>query len=471
MAPSKVFPVGSPWWVQLAWWAAAAVELLSTTGTMWLEPRPAARHLLRGPSTLRSWTLLRPRLPTAHSTTPRSSTPPTVHPPPDHTDPTTQSAALPRPPPPAAQTCVTATTPPTTRRPGWHRQRAAGRPRATAATANTTSTTWIWTQTLTLTPHPPPPAPSTCLLRRAAPRPPPPSAPTSTCAPLRPRPAPTPHDPPTSPGALWGRKRRKPQELVWSGRELMCQPPAVSGSHLLLRLQCLVKLPHWSFHHSSYPEALRVTIIWSAVSFTSVSHVPCTFSHGRLTVWGPRCLAAGHRKEMMMTTAKKYKISIPSVREGFLYWATLLKYQDFHQPKYELKSSLTVLLPPPEPTSYQQALLLCDGKAWLLRLKPRHGPPPHWPPPASHDLSLPSSQRPCWQTSGRTVYSVKIIWTKVNHRRIILLFYSRWLIHRSTEKKRTDRWEDVCMSEWWMDDWTAARMSGCESFAGCRKIW
>ncbi len=109
----QLFPVGSPWWVQSAWWAAAAVELLSMTGIMWLEPHPAAHHLPKAPSTLRSaythihtancllfplhsqvtwifsvcryWTLLRPQLLTALSTTQRSSTPPTVHPPPDHT--------------------------------------------------------------------------------------------------------------------------------------------------------------------------------------------------------------------------------------------------------------------------------------------------------------------------------------------------------------------------------------------------
>lgn len=54
----------------------------------------------------------------------------------------------------------------------------------------------------------------------------------------------------------------------------MCQPPAVTSSHLLLYISCsgssaLLKLPHWSFHHSSHPEALRVTVNLSAVSYTS----------------------------------------------------------------------------------------------------------------------------------------------------------------------------------------------------------
>lgn len=46
-------PVESPPWAQSAWWAAAAVEPLSTTGTMWLELHPAAPHLPKEPSTQR----------------------------------------------------------------------------------------------------------------------------------------------------------------------------------------------------------------------------------------------------------------------------------------------------------------------------------------------------------------------------------------------------------------------------------
>lgn len=49
----QVFPVASQWWVQSAWWAAAAVEPHFMTGTMSLEPRQAAHHLRKEPSTLR----------------------------------------------------------------------------------------------------------------------------------------------------------------------------------------------------------------------------------------------------------------------------------------------------------------------------------------------------------------------------------------------------------------------------------
>lgn len=49
----QVFPVASQWWVQSAWWAAAAVELHFMTGTMSLEPHQAAHHLRKEPSTLR----------------------------------------------------------------------------------------------------------------------------------------------------------------------------------------------------------------------------------------------------------------------------------------------------------------------------------------------------------------------------------------------------------------------------------
>lgn len=73
---------------------------------------------------------------------------------------------------------------------------------------------------------------------------------------------------------------------------------------------------------------------------------------------------------------------------------------------------------------------------------------------ASYHLSSPSSQRPFWQTSGRTVYSVKIIWTKINQRGIILLFYSRWLIHRSTRNtQQIGEWMYAWVSDEWVCIW------------------
>lgn len=194
MVPIKVSPVGSPWWVLSVWWAAAAVELLFMIEIMWLELHPAALHLQREPSILRSWILLPLQPLTALSTTQRSSTLPTVHLPPDHIDPITRSVAPSHLPLPAVPMSATATTLPTTRRLGWGCQWVAGRALAMAATPNT-STTWTSTQTLTHTLHPPRPDPSICQLRKAALHPLLQSVPTSTYVPLLPLLALTLHDP------------------------------------------------------------------------------------------------------------------------------------------------------------------------------------------------------------------------------------------------------------------------------------
>lgn len=209
----------------------------------------------------------------------------------------------------------------------------------------------------------------------------------------------------------------------------------------LVRLKCLVQgssVPHWSFHHSSHLGALRVTIIWSVVCLSSMFPA-LTFTQSwqveGLRPSLPRCRAQTEMSEYSQQLPLTFSFHLKEKKLPLSGHFLTTNFWDFHLSEYTVTPRPMLLLPSLKLFSIEQE-----------RVSSRHG----CCVKASHHLSSPASRRPCWQTNGRTVYSVKIIWTKINQRGIILLFYSRWLIHHS---KRNTRQIGEWIYAWVNDEW------------------